>query len=209
MSLADYDGLKQEVIDWTHRDDQDLKIDTFIDLAEAEMYANPIEVLKLRDGEAIEAFSTNTTDRFVALPTGYQSMRKVRIQVVNGESLPLIFRTPGQLVLKSAASMPQFFTITDQVEFDRISDQVYAGEFQYYQEFTPLSTGNPTNAVLTKFPDVYLFGAIWAAKLQAEEEIEAEQYYQRFINAIRGANNKHRLGRYGPSPQMHVDGPTP
>lgn len=209
MSLADYAGLKLEIVDWTHRSDQDLLIDTFIDLAEVEMYANPVEPLEIRDGETREAFSTNTTDRFVALPTGYQSMRKVRIQITDGESLPLTFRTPGQLIIKSAASMPQFFTITDQVEFDRISDQVYTGEFQYFQEFTALSNANTTNAVLTNFPDVYLFGSIWAAKLQAEEEVEADQYYQRFINAIKGANKKHRIGRYGPTPQMRVDGPTP
>jgi len=209
MSLDNYANLKEEIIDWSGRDDMDLLIDTFIDMAEQEMYANVVEPLKLRDGEVLTAFSTNTSDRFVALPTGYQSMRKVRIQIVDGESYEMRYRTPGQLNIKSSVGMPQFFTVTDQIEFDRVSDQVYAGEFQYFQEFTALSSSNTINAVLTKFPTIYLFGALWALKLKAEEPQAADGYYQRFINAIKGANNKHELGRYGPSPVMRIEGITP
>jgi hypothetical protein len=209
MSLDTYANLKIEIINWSGRDDMDQDIDTFIDMAEQEMYANAVEPLQLRDGETLAAFSTSITTRFAALPTGFQSMRKVRIQIVDGESYELRFRTPSQLNIKSNVGMPDFFTVTDQIEFDRVSDQVYAGEFQYFQEFTPLSTSNATNAVLTGFPNVYLFGALWALKLKAEEPQGADGYYQRFINAIRGANDKHQLGRYGPAPVMRVEGVTP
>jgi len=209
MSLDTYENLKEEIIDWSGRDDMDLLIDTFIDMAEQEMYANVAEPLQLRDGETLVAFSTSITTRFVALPAGFQSMRKVRIQIADGESVELRFRTPGQLNILSSEGLPQFFTVTDQIEFNRISDQVYAGEFQYFQEFTALSTSNTSNAVLTGFPTIYLFGALWALKLKAEEIQAAEGYYQRFINAIKGANNKHELGRYGPSPVMRIEGATP
>ena len=36
MSLDTYANLKLEIIDWSHRDDLDLKIDTFIEMAEQE-----------------------------------------------------------------------------------------------------------------------------------------------------------------------------
>ena len=209
MSLSDYSGLKEEIIDWSGRDDMDLLIDTFIDLAEVEMYANDFDVLQIRDGEVRAAFSTSITDRFAALPTGYQSQRKMRIQIVDGESVELDFRTPAQLNILSAAGLPSFFTITDQIEFNRISDQVYTGEIQYFQEFTALSDANTTNAVLTRFPNIYLFGALWALKLKAEQPAGAAEYYQRFISAIKGANNKDKLGRYGASPVMRVEGFTP
>lgn len=209
MSLDTYENLKVEVIDWSGRDDMDQKIDTFIDMAEQEMYANDTEVLQIRDGDVIAAFATSITDRFAALPSGYQSMRKARIQIVNGESVEIKFRTPAQLNILSSTGLPRFFTVTDQIEFDRVSDQVYAGEFQYFQEFTALSSSNATNAVLTRFPSIYLFGALWALKLKAEEPISADAYYQRFMRAIKGANNKDKLGRYGPAPVMRVEGPTP
>jgi hypothetical protein len=209
MSFADYEELKTEIVEWSHRDDLDLKIDTFIDLAESEMFANTIEPLQLRDEETLVAFATNTTDRFVALPTGYQSMRKVRIQISGGESYELEYRTPSQLNILSSVGMPRFFTITDQVEMERISDQIYAGEFQYYQDFTALSTSNTTNAILTNYPTIYLFGALWALKKLTEEPQASATYYQDFINAIRGANNKSKIGRYGPAPVMRVEGATP
>ena len=209
MAVTDYDSLKLSLIDWSHREDVDTKIDEFIDLAESEMYANPLAPLQIRSEETRVAFTTNTTDRFVALPTGYQSFRKVRIQVTNGQSVPLQFRTPEQLDIDNIAGMPRFFTVTDQIEFNRISDIVYTGEFQYIQEFTKLSDDNTTNIVLTNHPTIYMYGCLWALKLWAEEVPEAEAYYQRFINAIKGANKKDKLGRYGPAPIMRVDAVTP
>ncbi len=209
MSLSDYDGLKAEIIDWSHRDDLDLKIDTFIDLAESEMLANTVEPLQLRSEETLTAFATNTSDRFAALPAGYQSSRKLRIQIADGESYELYYRTPSQLNIISSTGQPQFFTVTDQIEFDRVSDQVYNGEIQYYQDFTALSSSNTTNDVLTNFPTIYLSGAMWALKTYTEEPQAAAGYYQSFISAIRGANKKDWLGRYGPAPVMRVEGYTP
>lgn len=209
MSLDTYANLKTEIIDWSHRDDLDQKIDTFIDLAESEMLANTVEPLQLRSAETLTAFATSITTRFSALPTGYQSARKLRIQIVNGESYELRYRTPSQLNILSDVGLPQFFTVTDQIEFDRVSDQVYAGEIQYYADFTALSASNTTNDVLTNHPTIYWAGAMWALKQYTNETQAAAGWYQMFINAIRGANNKDKLGRYGPAPVMRVEGATP
>jgi hypothetical protein len=211
MSFTDYDELKQEIIDWSHRDDIDQKVDSFIDLAEAEMLANTIEPLQLRAEETLAAFTMDSTtpSRFVALPTGYQSMRKVRVQIVNGPSVELEFRTPSQLNILEGTGLPRFFTVTDQIELDITPDQDYAGEFQYYQEFLPLDDTNTTNAVLTNHPDIYLFGAMWALRKYTEEPQSSAEYYQQFIASIKGANIKDRMGRYGPAPQMRVEGDTP
>lgn len=209
MSLDTYANLKLEIIDWCHRDDMDQKIDTFIDLVEATMYANPEAVLKLRDGDTRVAFATSITDRFVALPTGYQSMRKVRIQIVDGESYEPEYRTPAQLNILSSVGLPRFFTVTDQVEMERVSDQVYAGEFQYFQKFTALSDSNTSNAVLTNYPNIYLFGSLWALYRHVNNEEEATRYWVDFINAIVGANDDQADGRYGPAPVMRVEGRTP
>lgn len=209
MALTNYNELKDEIINWCHRDDMDLLIDTFIDLAEYEMLANPVEPLQLRSEETLTAFSTNTTDRFVALPAGYQSARKLRIQIVNGESYELKYRSPSQLNLISSAGMPYFFTITDQIEMDRVSDQIYSGEIQYYKDFTALSSTETTNDVLTNHPTIYLWGALWALKKHVGEPQAAAGYYNDLINSIKGANKKDWLGRYGPAPQMRIEGSTP
>lgn len=323
MSLDNYANLKAEIIDWSHRDDLNTRIDSFIDLAETEMLSNTVEPLRLRATETLVDFFTNTTTRFAALPTDYQSGRKLRIKGVEteiladpefdtvsasgvdtadyvipanasitggalvftaaetatgkftvevkkyrleyeiavaaltthtlggvslnltvgvhnhqitttattahsivsdttselkyfrmteinaGRSEPLRFRTPEQLNIRNSVGMPTFFTITDQIEFDRISDQVYPGEIQYYADFTALSSSNTTNTVLTNHPTIYLFGSLWALNVFTEKPQSAASYYQQFINAIRGANNKDKLGRYGPAPVMRVEGQTP
>jgi len=209
MSLDTYPNLKDEIIAWSYRDDLDLKIDTFIDLDESEMLANNVEPLQLRGQETLSSLSTSTTTRFASLPDSYQSMRKIRIQIVNGESYELRYRTPSQLNIISTTGMPRFFTVTDQIEFDRVSDQAYAGEIQHYADFTVLSDSNTTNTVLTNHPTIYLFGALWALKLHVLEYPDAAAYYQQFIAAIRGANNKSELGRYGPAPVARIEGATP
>lgn len=209
MSLDTYENLTLEIIDWSHRNDVSEKIDTFINLAETEMFTNTEEPLKLRGGETRVAFSTNITDRFASLPDGYQSSRKLRIQVVNGESVELKYRTPSQLQLLSSTGMPRFFTVTDQIEFDRVSDQVYTGEMQFFQNFTPLSSSNSSNFVLTSYPNIYLFGALWALKEWGEEPQEAAGYYQKFLAAVVGANGNDADGRYGPAPVMRIEGVIP
>lgn len=206
MSLDTYTNLKAEIIDWSHRNDIDLKVDTFIKLCETEMFSNQVEPLMVRGGETREEFTTNTADRFVTLPTGYQSARKLRIQISNGQSYELEYRTPSQLQILSSTGCPYFYTITDQIEMERISDQVYTGEAQYYCEFTGLSSSNASNFVLSSFPNIYWAGCLWALKLYAEEFQEAGLYYQQFIANIRGANTKDSLGRYGPSPVMRTEG---
>ena len=45
MSLDTYTNLKQEIIDWSHPGDIDLKVDRFIKMAEQDMFANPDEVI--------------------------------------------------------------------------------------------------------------------------------------------------------------------
>ncbi len=212
MALDAYANLKDEIIDWSHRDDLDLKIDDFIDLAESEMYApSDGDPLQLRGMETLAAFSTSTTDRFVALPTGYQSSRKLRIAITSGPSVEIFYRTPSQLEVypDGDEGLPRFFTITDQIEMDRVSDQVYSGEIQYYQEFTALSSSNTTNIVLTNHPTIYLWGAMWALYIHTNEDVEAEIMYARFMKAIQGANNKDNLGRYGPAPVMRTEGAIP
>jgi len=209
MSLDSYANLKLELIDWSHRDDLDLKIDTFIDMAESKMYANETERLELKDGDTRATASMDITSRYLALPNGYQSMRKLRIQIADGESYEVMFRTPAQLNVRSDTGMPSFFTVTSQLEFDRVPDQAYTVEMQYFADFSPLSDTNASNAVLTNHPEIYLFGSLWALKNWTDEEQDAARYWLQFTGAIKGANKKARRGRYGPAPVMRVEGCTP
>jgi hypothetical protein len=208
MALDTYDNLKLEIIDWSHREDIDLKVDTFIDMAETEMFNNPQEVLKVRGQETLSSTTTSTTVRTQALPTGYQSMRSISL-TFGDVTTGVVYRAPEQLLRINRTGLPCFFTVTDQIEYDRVPDVGYTSDVQHLALPTPLSSSNQTNTVLTNNPSIYLFGALWALFEYAEQEDVSQKYYLRFINAIRGANKQFRDGRYGPAPAMRVEGPTP
>ena len=115
----------------------------------------------------------------------------------------------GLLQQLPGTGQPLFFTITDQIEFERTPDDAYDVIIQYFAIPAALTTANQTNSTLDNFPNIYLFGALAALFIWANEEQLAAQYYQSFIRAIKGANKKDKQGRYGPAPAMTPSGPTP
>lgn len=208
MSLDTYNNLKIEIIKWSKRDDLDLDIDTFIDLAETEMFNNSVENLKVRGQESTYTTTLSTTLRTLALPADYISSRSVRIQI-SDDSRKIEYAAPEFMNIRDGNGIPLFFTITDEIEFDVIAEAAYGFDMQYIGKPTALSSSNQTNAVLTNNPNIYLFGSLWALKQRTEEFEESANYYAQFINAIKGANKQYFEGQFGPAPVMRVDGMTP
>ena len=129
MSLDTYDNLKLEIISFSHREDIDQKVDTFIDLAEQDMYANPDEILRVRGQEV--RLETVTAGQYLSLPADFQSMRSVKL-VTGGGDCELKFRAPAQIKLQPGTGQPQFFTVTDRIEFERVPDTNYDIGLQYF-----------------------------------------------------------------------------
>lgn len=208
MAITDYASLKAAILDWSHRDDMDLRVDEFIGLAESEMYGNAVEALRMREGETRATAAADTASRFLALPTGYNEMRRIRISDAPGH-WDIRYRTPEQMLVNSASGLPRHFTVTNQIEFDRVPDSTYTVEIQYFADFTPLTSLNTTNFVIDRHPTIYLFGALWALYTWTDEPQKADSYYLKFINAIKGANANEKKGRYGPAPVQRIEGSTP
>lgn len=206
--LTTYAELKQGIQDWSKRSDTLSLLDTFIDLAEAEMYANGQESLRIRDMETSTTGVTSITTRYMTLPTRYLEFRRLKINLTQGD-LRLQYSPIDQMRISPTSGLPKFFTITSQVEFDRISDTVYTVGVDYYQSLTPLSAAAPTNAILTRFPTIYLWGSLSALYQWAMQPDKADYYYTQFLGAIAKANLQDRKGRYGPAPAIKMEGPTP
>lgn len=210
MAFDTYANLKAAIRTWSKRTDlSDDQIDEFIDLAEESIFDNPDEILQTLDGETRATASTSITSRYLALPTGYLSMRRLRINVSGETPTDVTYQPPEVLFVYPDAGRPNYFTVTSQLELDRLSDQVYEIDMQYQAKFTVLSSGNTTNFVLTNHPKIYMFGSLWALNLWSKKEEEASYYWSMFIDAVRGANKQYRKGRYGPAPFMRIEGDTP
>jgi len=187
---------------------KDDDLEDFIAMAEAEMYSNSIAPIRFRSMESRQTASLSTSDRYLALPAGFLEMRRLMLKL-SGRDIDVRYMAPDQLDLNGNSGQPRFYTVTSQLEFDRVPDSDYEIEMLLYIKLTALSDSNATNAILTDHPQVYLFGSLWALWLQAQEEEKAEFYYEKFINAIRGVNIGDRKGKYGSAPRIRLEGATP
>lgn len=204
MAISTYNELKTAIERWSKRTDALSVIDDFIDLAEADIARE----LRIRDMEARATASAPTSDRFLELPTSFLQMRKMRLYT-GSQQYDLMYRVPESLNVKTAAGIPTDYTVTSQIEFNRTPDTAYTVEMHYYRSLTPLSAAAPTNAILTRYPNVYLYGSLFHFGLWARDDKMIEQYAALFQGALREANTSDRKGRHGAAKAMRIEGPTP
>ena len=208
MALDTYTNLKAAIEAWSKRSDSKPQIDDFIDMAESEMYSNSTQPLRLRTMESRQTAAANTDSRFLQLPDLFLQMRRLKANLSGGDC-DITYMAPEQMPLNGDSGIPRFFSVTTQIEFDRVPDSAYTIEMQLYKKLTPLSTSSETNAILTDHPTIYLYGALWALWQFFKEEQLSEFYYGKFINSIRGANKSDKRGRFGAAPKMRIEGATP
>lgn len=204
MSITTYAELKTAISGWSKRNDINTVVDDFIDLAEAEMWQH----LRLRAMES-RTTSLSISGRYITIPADFVAMRRLRLSS-GSSNYDLNFQSPESLRIEPSSGRPRDYTVTDTIELDRTPDGTYTYELQYWKSLTALSSANTSNAVLARFPKIYLDGALWALAewaLMSEQEIEMR--YQKFMRSIESANNIDRKGRKGAAPQMRVYGSTP
>jgi len=208
MALSNFKELKQSVVDWSHRNDLNKLIDDFILMTEKDMFKTNANHESL-DVRAIESTSsTAVSTKTFALPVGYLSMRSIEIQTSDSKT-EIKYKVPDALRSRTGTGKPRFFTITSNIEFDITPDQSYTVEIKYFKRPDPLSIANPTNIVLTDNPDIYLFGVLAFLFAHAVDEVQKSAYYGMYSQAIDGANNQDKDGRYGPAPYARIEGSTP
>jgi len=209
MALDNYSNLKAAIKDWAHRSDMtDLRLDDYISLAEAEMYSHPEHPIRIRQMEARATAVTSTSERFLALPEGFIEMRRLKLRL-SGRDKDISFLAPEQLNPSGVSGTPVFFSVTSQIEFDRVPDSDYTIEMQYFRRLTGLSDANPVNDILSEFPGIYLHGALYNLFKWSTETEQAAIHKSEFYSAIRGANKNSKKGRYGPAPAIRTEGTTP
>lgn len=206
MALNNFANLKASIKQRSQRDDvSDADLNDYVLQAESEFHTAG---LRVRAMEALSSVSASTSDRFLALPTGFLSMRAVSLVLSSGNE-DVKYMPPELMAVDGTSGKPKFFTVTTRIEFDKVPDDTYTVEMRYIGRITALSDAAPTNTILTDAPNVYLFGSLWAL-FQEKQDIElAEYYYSKFINAINGYNRTDNRGRYGPAPKMRIEGATP
>jgi len=208
MALDNYSNLKIAIESWSHRGDIKDKVDDFIDIAETEMYSNSDTSLRVRSMVSTSAGVTSTADRFQALPAGFLEPRRYDFDI-SGSRPTIDYVTPASMFIRSGVGTPSIYTVTSQIEYDVVPEIEYDTNLIFYGKLPALSDADPINLILTDYPNVYLYGSLWALNQWAEVDENIIKYRQLFLGAIDGANRADASGSAGVATQRKRRGRNP
>lgn len=186
MSISTYSDLKAEIASWLNRSDLTATIPTLIQLAEVQLNAD----LTSRFMEVKASLPVTAGVSTVDLPTDLLDVK--RLQVVGSPNRVLIYRSPDEIAQDNAANqagmLETFSVFGNTLELAPIPDSDCTLELLYYQKIPALSDSNPTNWLLTNWPNAYLFGALLQAQpfLMNDERIPV--YQSLYRQAVEGLN---------------------
>ena len=136
-------------------------------------------------------------------------MRSFRLFETSTSWREIDYKVPAQLMIQDGVGLPYAFTITSQIEYNIEPQSDYTTSIIYYGKLAGLSSSNTTNEILTRYPNIYLYGCLWVLNQWAEDIEEEQKYYAKFIKAIAGANAAENEGNLGVAPQRRINGRTP
>lgn len=160
MSISTFSELKTAIADTLNRQDLTATIPNFITLCESRCNRT-LRTRDMRTRNAAYSISTALT----ALPAACREVVKVRLTSTS-PSKPLKYRTPedADMLLEEIGDVtgePDWYTIEGgYLEVVRPPGTTYTAELVYYANLTALSDAAPSNWLLSKHPDAYLYGSL-------------------------------------------------
>jgi hypothetical protein len=206
--IQTYTDLQAAVIEYIARDQDTVfiaRVPSFIQLFEAK--ANRLLFTRQMEQRSTALIDITTEEpEFIALPTDFQSMRRIRLSSVQGKP-HLDFKSGTQLdeyrySIGDTTNQPLFFTVFgDEIEVCPQPDQDYTVEMIYRQNIPALSA-NATNWLLTLAPDFYLYGALMETAPYIKEDARLQTWGAGFQTALDGLNNLGLTSTFNASPMM-------
>ncbi|MES2323283.1 MAG: hypothetical protein V4633_13545 [Pseudomonadota bacterium] len=186
MTIATFTELSTAIVRRLHRTDMDSDIADLITLAEKRIAT----MLRARLMEASGTIATVAGTVTAALPSTLLGIQSLSINQV----APTIdYISPEQFAQDFPDStylgVPRSYTIVgDNVRFGPTPDAVYTVAVVYSGSVTPLTAAAPSNALLTKWPNVYLYGALAESAEITRDMENGQRYESKFQDAINGVN---------------------
>lgn len=196
--ISNYSELKAALYKWLVKDNTDPffdsdMMDNIIFMAETELNRR-MRVRQMRDTASV---SITAGDNSSSLPTDFIEMYSVwlnsPVQEVQSASAGVFSR--GNYYL-TQGSPELFYLDSDTIVFGPIPDSDYTATVDYYKKISALSDSNTTNAILTDFPDIYLFTSLKHAYIAAQDVEREGVYEQRAAMLIAEANAKDKKASF-------------
>lgn len=172
-AIPDYPSLKAEVSSFLDRDDIDLKIPTFVLLAESHFNRE----LRTPDMERTLTFSVENED--TPLPTDYLAMRAIYQETTPDN--PLVGMSPDELRLEylGQSGTPRAYAIVaGSIRTGPVTDTAVTFSMDYFAQIERLSDASPVNWLLEKHPDLYLFTTLFYAEQYLDNDSRAAKWFQ-------------------------------
>ena len=190
MAITTYAELQAAAANWLVRGDLTQRIPEFITLAEARLN----RVLRARLAEVEVALTASVGARTLPLPAGFAEPLALWI-VTGDERRGLRFIEPSLLGASSLRGRPCSWSVDGAaLAFDRPCDQAYDLVLRMLARFA-LSDAEPTNGLLTDYPDAYLFATLCEAGPFLRDDALAGAYEARLERAIAEINTKDARAR--------------
>jgi hypothetical protein len=180
--ITNYATLQSAIADYLNRQDLTSQIPMFIQFVEADL-SN-----RLRSREMIVADTITSVLGDVQLPADWLEAINLKI---DGGKTPIRYITldeADQITTSQFYSKPNFYTIVDDViRLVPAPSQNEDIDILYYAKIPALSDSNTTNWLLSKAPDVYLYGAlVHAAPFLLDDQRIGTfgQFYSQRVDAI-------------------------
>lgn len=180
-----YSGLKASVADWLDRTDLTSQIPDFITLAETTINRE----LRVRD--MVQRATATIDDQYVAAPDDFAG--PISLRLTDGDKRALDWIDPAKLEDYQAfwdvsAGTPRSYTVLGaSLVFSPAPSGEHGYQLLYYANVPALATEG-ANWLLTKHPDIYLWGSLAAAAPFLVEDPRVATWAALFTNAVNAAN---------------------
>lgn len=199
MSLDTYANLKTAIADFVDLAEADLALDDFIDMTESDLNKR----LRVPEMVTRATATASTSSRFLAVPTGYLQMLKLRIDSTIPHLIEYVAPAQLETFYVNAQGKPGYFTVVgDEMEFNRSFDSAYTLQMHYYKTIAALSGSNTTNDILTNYPELYLYGCLVHSAPYLQEDQRISTWASLYENGIAEANKMAKDDQHNAGPMV-------
>jgi hypothetical protein len=167
--------------------DQAAYVDYFIDWAHQEIGR------RLRSSTNLSSMSATISTETIALPTRFAAIRRFYLDTSPRTTLSVVSPELAQDRISQGASQtyPEVVCVEgDRFRFAPTFTGSATGYCLFYQTPTDLSASTDTNAVLTKYPMLYLLGALESLYRFMEDDNNADRWGNQFGALIEDINTR-------------------
>jgi len=195
VQITNYTTLKQAIADWVNSPEIEQTSDQLIQFVEADLNT------RLRCREMIVRATTNNSDEFVKLPTDW--LEGINLQIQGGQS-PLRYITLDEADIINASNtytQTRFYSLMNgAIELVPPPSDYITVEMIYYAKIPALSDSVATNWLITKAPDVYLYGAMAHAAPFLKDDPRIATFSQMYLARVQSLIDESQKSLHSGSP---------